>query len=130
MLKTDIERKGSTTVVRCVGRIVVGEALSKLRDAVLCELDKQTIALDLAAAEAIDGSGIGLLVFLQAWARGAGIELKLMNPAQHVLELLKLTNLDSVFEIFSSEDVAFRHTVVARATDVQATDDRVVYQCD
>ena len=54
MLTTGIERKGSTTVVRCVGRIVVGEGLSKLRDAVLCELDKQTIVLDLAAVEVID----------------------------------------------------------------------------
>ena len=57
MLTTDIERKGSTTVLRCEGRIVVGEELSKLRDAVLCELDKQTIVLDLAAVEVIDAGG-------------------------------------------------------------------------
>jgi len=125
MLTTDIERKGSTTVLRCEGRIVVGEELSKLRDAVLCELDKQTIVLNLAAVKAIDGSGIGLLVFLQVWARGAGIELKVMNPTQRVLELLKLTNLDSVFEISSSEDAALRHAAVGRATDETAA-----YQCD
>jgi len=72
MLTTDIERKGNTTIVRCVGRIVVGEELSKLRDAVLCELDKQTIVLDLAAVEAIDAGGLGLLVFLHTCAHGLG----------------------------------------------------------
>ena len=125
MLTTDIARKGNTTIVRCVGRIVVGEELSKLRDAVLCELNKQTIVLDLTEVEAIDGSGIGLLVFLQGWTRAGGMELKLMNPTQHVRELLKLTDLDSVFEIFFSEDAALRHAAVARATDETAA-----YQCD
>jgi hypothetical protein len=37
-----------------MGRIVVGEELSKLRDTVRCELDKQTIVLDLRAVDAID----------------------------------------------------------------------------
>src|SRR5947209_14147052 len=111
MLTTGIERKGSTTVVRCVGRIVVGEGLSKLRDAVLCELDKQTIMLDLAAVEAIDAGGLGLLVFLHTCAHGLGTELKLRNPTQRVAELFRLTNLNSVFEIFLSENVVSRPRV-------------------
>jgi len=125
MLTIGLERKGSTTIVRCVGRIVVSEELSKLRDAVLCELDSQVIVLDVTQVEAIDGGGIGLLVFLRALALVAGFELKLMNPTRRVLELLKLTNLDSVFEIFSSEDAALRHAAVVRAAD-----DTAAYQCD
>jgi anti-sigma B factor antagonist len=124
MLTTDIERRGNTTIVRCGGRIVVGEALSKLRDAVLCELDKQIIVLDLRATEAIDAGGLGLLVFLHTCAYGLGTELKLRNPTLHVAELLRLTNLDSVFDILSSENVS-RHATVARATD-----DTAAYQCD
>jgi len=65
------------------------------------------------------------LLFLDASAHAAGMELKLMNPTQHVAELLKLTNLDSVFEIFSSENVVSRHATVA-----QATDDTPAYQFD
>jgi anti-sigma B factor antagonist len=124
MLTTCIERQGSTTIARCVGRIVVGKELSKLRDAVLCELDQQTIMLDLARVEAIDAGGLGLLVFLHTCAHGLGTELKLINPTQHVAELLRLTNLDSVFDILSSENVS-RHATVARATD-----DTAAYQCD
>ena len=49
---------------------------------------------------------LGLLVFLQGWTRTLGIELKLMNQMNQVQELLERTNLDSVFDICSSEDVA------------------------
>ena len=120
MLTTGIERKGRTTIIRCVGRIVVGKELSKLRDAVLCELGQQTIMLDLAALEAVDAGGLGLLVFLHTCAHGLGTALKLMNPTQRVAELLRLTNLDSVFEIFSSENVVSHHATVVRATDETA----------
>ncbi len=65
--------------------------------------------LDLARVDAIDGSGIGLLVFLHAWARAGGIELKLMSPTRQVRELLELTNLSSVFEISSSENPVLSH---------------------
>jgi anti-sigma B factor antagonist len=117
MLTTNIEWKGNKTIVRCVGRIVVGKELSEVRDAVLCELGQQTIMLDLAALEAIDAGGLGLLVFLHTCAHGLGTALKLMNPTQRVAELLRLTNLDSVFEIYWSEDFVSRHATVARATD-------------
>jgi anti-sigma B factor antagonist len=125
MLTTNIERNENTTIVRCVGRIVVGSELSKLRDAVLCELDKQTIVLDLGVVEAIDAGGLGLLVFLHKCAHGLGTELKLMNLPQSVAEVLKLTNLDSVFEIFLSEHAALRHAAVVRASD-----DAPAYQLD
>ena len=117
MLTTAIERKGRTTIIRCVGRIVVGKELSKLRDAVLCELDQQTIMLDFAAVEAIDAGGLGLLVFLHTCAHGLGAKFKLINPTQGVAELLRVTNLDSVFEITSLEDAALRDAAVVRATD-------------
>jgi anti-anti-sigma factor len=130
MLTTDIERKRNTTIVCCVGRIVVGKELSKLRDAVLCELDQQTIMLDLRAVEVIDAGGLGLLVFLHTCAHGLGTALKLRNPTQRVAELFRLTNLDSVFEIFPSEDVSSRHATVARATDARTIDDTAAYQCD
>ena len=73
--------------------------------------------LDLVAVEAIDAGGLGLLVFLHTCAHGLGTELKLINPTQHVAELLRLTNLDSVFEIFSSENVVSHYATAARATD-------------
>ena len=105
MLETDIERKENTTVVRCVGRIVVGEELSKLRDAVRCELDKQTVVLDLRAVDAIDAGGLGLLVFLHTCAHGLGTELKLGARSARVGHALRLTKLNSVLRLCSNAEI-------------------------
>jgi anti-anti-sigma factor len=58
----------------------------------------RNVVLDLTQVDAIDAAGIGALVSLQA----AGVYLKLMNPTRPVREILKLTNLDTIFEICES----------------------------
>ena len=105
MLTIDIERKGNTTIVRCAGRIVVGKELAKLRDTVLCELDKQTIVLDLDAVEAIDARGLGLLVFLHTCAHGLGTDLKLGARSERVEKVLRLTKLNSVLILCSDREL-------------------------
>ncbi|MGB0029899.1 MAG: STAS domain-containing protein, partial [Candidatus Sulfotelmatobacter sp.] len=60
------------------------------------------VVLDLAQVDAIDAAGIGALISLQA----AGVYLKLVDPAQQVREILKITKLDSVFEICESQSTA------------------------
>jgi anti-anti-sigma factor len=104
MLTTNTERKGSTTIIRCVGRVVVGKELSQLRDTVLCELDKQIIVLDLAAVEAIDAGGLGLLVFLHTCAHGLGTELKLGARSAQVENMLQLMKLNSVLMLCSDAE--------------------------
>jgi len=84
---------GDETVLRCKGRIVRGEEA-----ALSCAAMRQkkgNLVLDLTEVDGIDAAGIGLLVSLQA----AGIYLTLMNPTKHVREMLRVTNLDSIFEI-------------------------------
>ena len=117
MLTVTIQNIGSIATLRCVGRIVVGDEGHTLRKAVLSQTNSRTVVLDLARVGAIDGGGMGLLVFLQAWARAAGIELKLTNLTQPVRELLKLTNLDSVFEVSWSEDALLGCSVTVPAAE-------------
>jgi anti-anti-sigma factor len=106
MLNIRIERTGETAVLHCDGRIVVGSALSALREAVLCELGRKVIVLDLSRVERIDAGGLGALVFLHTCVHGLGSELKLMRPSAPVAELLELTNLTSVFAIGSAAEAA------------------------
>jgi anti-sigma B factor antagonist len=122
MLGVAIQDSGKTAVVHSLGRIVVGET-EALRKAVLAQ-NRRTVVLDLTGVDAIDGSGIGLLVFLQGWARAAGVDLQLVNPTRSVRELLELTNLDSVFKILSSEDAVSSH-----APAVPSADETAAYQC-
>jgi anti-anti-sigma factor len=80
-------------VLRCSGRIVRGYETALLCAAV--QQQKRAIILDLTEVEAIDAAGIGLLVTLQA----AGFYLTLMNPTAQVRDTLRVTKLDSIFEI-------------------------------
>jgi len=68
---------------------------------ILCAAIQQrgrNIILNLREIDSIDAAGVGVLISLQA----AGIYLKLMNPSKAVREVLRLTKLDSVFEIYDS----------------------------
>jgi len=104
MLNVTIQHSEDMAVLRCVGRIVAGDEANILRKAVLSQVNSRTVVLDLTRVDAIDGGGMGVLVLLQEWARATEVDLKLMNPTLRVRELFELTNLDSVLEIFSSED--------------------------
>jgi anti-anti-sigma factor len=86
-------RIADTVVLRCHGRIVHGD-----ESALLCAaLHNQgnDIVLDLEGVSAIDAAGIGALLSLQA----SGIYLKLMKPTEAVWSVLRLTRMESVFEI-------------------------------
>src|SRR5712692_10841929 len=125
MLGVTIQDLGGTAVLRCVGRIVAGREANTLREAVLSQPKRRAVVLDLTGVDAVDGGGMGMLVFLQGWTRTVGIDLQLLNPALHVRELLELTNLDSVFKILSSEDPVSSHPEA-----ILSTDEAAAYQCD
>ncbi|HLK32750.1 MAG TPA: STAS domain-containing protein [Terriglobales bacterium] len=103
MLTINVQRIANTAVLRCTGRMVVGQGLDTLRDAVLCEMDKGSIVLDLAGVERIDAGGLGMLVFLHTCVNGLGSELKLIAPSPAVAEVLALTRLDSVLTLCPAE---------------------------
>jgi|SRR5882672_6185996 len=93
MLTVTVQNLDEVTILQCFGRIVGGEETALLCAAV--QQNDRSIILDLSGVDVIDAAGIGLLVSLQA----AGIYLKLMNPTKRVREILKVTELESVFEI-------------------------------
>jgi anti-anti-sigma factor len=99
------EQTGDVAVLQCSGRIVRGEAIHFLRDAVTSLKQPRMVVLDLTDVEMLDGGGLGMLVFLHRWTRDHGIQLKLVNPSTFVREMLDLTHLSRVFNISSVEDV-------------------------
>lgn len=104
MLSLRIKRLGDATIIRCAGRITVSYA-DALRIAVLRQPRIRTVVLDLADIIAVDAAGLGVLVSLHAWARETGAVLKLMNVTPKVERLLKLTNLNSAFEVCSGREM-------------------------
>ena len=94
-------------VVDCSGRIVFGEESATLRDTVKKVLAQSPrVVLNLAEVNYIDSGGLGTLVSLYTTARNAGGGLKLARLTQSVGDLLQLTKLVSIFEVYESEQSA------------------------
>ena len=98
------EKSGDVAVLQCAGRIVRGNALCTLREAVTMQENVRIIVLDLSEVEMLDGGGLGMFVFLLNWTRGNGIQMKLVNPSSLVREMLDRTRLTCVFDISSVDD--------------------------
>lgn len=112
------EQSGDVAVLQCAGRIVRGEALHLLKNAVTGLTQPRVVVLDLTEVEMIDGGGLGMLVFLHRWTRDADIQLKLVNPSSFVREMLGRTRLTCVFNISSVDDaVEILCTGVTAAAD-------------
>jgi anti-anti-sigma regulatory factor len=99
MLKVNIDNIGELAIIECEGRIVQSEAAFTLRDAVTSQSDARTVVLELTEVHAIEGGGLGMLIYLQRWARDHGIGLKLFNPSKSVRARLKMVSSLSDFDI-------------------------------
>jgi anti-sigma B factor antagonist len=94
-------------VVDCAGRIVFGEETAELRDQVKALITQGSrIILNLADVTYIDSGGLGTLVALYTTARNAGGAVKLARLTQRVGDLLQVTKLLTVFEVYNSEEEA------------------------
>ena len=101
---------GKVTVVDLSGRITLGEGSALLRKTIRGLLDDQRtlILLDLADVDYIDSSGIGELVSGFSAVKGRNGDLKLLNLTKKVRDLLQITKLYTVFDVFSDESAALR----------------------
>jgi len=99
MLALHVENLHDLAVVECKGRIIHSDAVFRLRDVVQAQANAHIIALDLSEIQAIGGGGLGMLVFLERWARQRGISLKLFSPSPSVMEGLAQNRCMLNFEI-------------------------------
>ena len=96
-------------ILDCIGRLVFGEESAALRDAVKnALLENPNIVLNLEEVNYIDSGGLGILVSLYTTAHKAGGAVKLANLTKRVGDLLQVTKLVSVFEVFPDEQSAVR----------------------
>jgi anti-sigma B factor antagonist len=94
-------------IIDCAGRIVFGEESAVLRDTVRKFISENSkIVLNLGGISYIDSGGLGTLVSLYTTAHNAGGSVKLANLTQRVGDLLQVTKLVTIFEVFDSEETA------------------------
>jgi anti-sigma B factor antagonist len=90
------------------GRLVVGEANTQVREALHRVVDAgvKNVILNLAGVDYIDSTGLGTLVICYTTLKKNGGTAKLLNLTRRNLDLLVLTKLTTVFEIFNDEQDA------------------------
>src|SRR4030095_8237294 len=107
-MKTKVRNVGDVAVVDLTGKITIGEGDVVLREEVnkLLESDVKKVLLNLNGVTYMDSAGIGELVACYKRAAEAGARLKLLNPSGRVSDLLSLTKLQQVFDIYKDEKEA------------------------
>ena len=106
-LKLTVRTKDDIVVVDCAGRIVFGEESADLRDTVKMVITQsKRIVLNLSGVTYIDSGGLGTLVALYTTARNSGGSIKLANLTPRVGDLLQVTKLVTVFDVYDSEEKA------------------------
>jgi len=104
-MKVATRQVDGVTILDLSGRITLGEGSVTLRDSVQDLLAKGSkhILLNLGEVNYIDSSGIGELVSAFTSVRNAGGELKLLKLTKKVHDLLQITKLYTVFDIYDDE---------------------------
>jgi anti-sigma B factor antagonist len=96
---------GDVTVLDMDGKITIGDGSVALRSAIkrLLEEGKKKVLLNLAGVGYVDSSGIGELVSSYTSIKNAGGQLKLLRLTQKIKDLLTITKLLTVFDVYDSE---------------------------
>ena len=116
-LKYDVRQTRDVTILDLNGRLSLGEALAfgpgsgLVLSETIREFTKKgqkKILLNLAGVTYLDSSGVGQLVGALTTARNQSGDIKLLKPSVHLLDLLKTTKLDGLFDIHEDETAAIQ----------------------
>jgi anti-sigma B factor antagonist len=97
ILTFEIERDGDAALVKCHGRLVAGTSEEFYQEVKPLLSQIKVAVIDLADLTYVDSMGLGALVRLYATARQVGCEFKLLHLGKQLRNVLKMTNLLSVF---------------------------------
>ena len=96
---------GDVVVLDLDGEVRIGDSATALRSAIrdLVAGSSNRILLNLAGVKYIDSSGIGELIANYTTVGRAGGQLKLLNLTEKVQDLLVITKLLTVFDVYDNE---------------------------
>jgi anti-sigma B factor antagonist len=109
-MKSQIRDHGEVRIVELSGKITIGSGDVKIRELIdeSVAAGKKNLVLDLAGVSTIDSSGIGEMVACYTTVTKKGGHLKLLRLSPKINDILQVTQLITVFEVFDNEDEAVR----------------------
>jgi len=109
-MKSQVRDRGDVRIVELSGKITIGSGDVKIRELIDEALAAGTknIVLDLAGVSTIDSSGIGEMVACYTTVTKKSGHLKLLRLSPKINDILQVTQLITVFEVFDDEAEAVR----------------------
>jgi anti-sigma B factor antagonist len=97
-------------IVDAVGRLTLTDSRTRLRDLihVFTSNGHKNFLLNLAGVDFIDSDGMGELVRSYSVVRQKGGEMRLVHLTQRVHDLLQITRVNTIFEIYAEEQTALQ----------------------
>ncbi|HVR08598.1 MAG TPA: STAS domain-containing protein [Thermoanaerobaculia bacterium] len=109
-MKVNVRQRDGVTILDLKGKITIGVGDVALRNAVQDAINggATKVVINLKDVTTIDSSGVGELVSAYTTATNRGAKLSLANLPSKVSDILQITQLITVFDVFDSEDEAVR----------------------
>lgn len=107
-MKIEKRKKGDVLIIDLKGKVLIGEGIDELRNAINSTIkEKETrVLLNFAEVPYLDSTGLGEVVRSYTSIRKEGGNVKIVNLTNKVKDLLSVTKLLTVFETFEDEDKA------------------------
>jgi len=106
-LSAELDESSGIAVLHCAGRICFRREAELLAANAQAYLRQECdLVLDLGEVEAVDSAGVGQLVLIHMQAEALDCDVCIACIREPVQELLKLTNVASLFEFFDSVEDA------------------------
>ncbi|MCD4751352.1 MAG: STAS domain-containing protein [Thermoanaerobaculales bacterium] len=107
-MKSQIRDVGDVRVISLTGKIAIGSGDVMLRQLINENLEQnhKKLLLDLRGVNSMDSSGIGEMVASYTSAKNRDAQLKLMNLSPKINDILQVTQLITVFDVFDNEEEA------------------------
>jgi anti-sigma B factor antagonist len=121
-VKVTIQEVGGVSVVGLNGRIVLGEESGALRETVkvLMAAGKKKVVLNMSNVTYIDSAGLGILVAAYVSAKTQGAMIRLCALGHKFREVLQITRLLTIFEVYETPAAAIDSFLVSNASTAVA----------
>jgi anti-sigma B factor antagonist len=109
-MKLSIRKAKDIVVIDVEGKVVLGDGDVQIKQAVdsLLQKGNKSIVLNLAKVPYLDSAGLGEIMRCFTALRRDGGNFKLASPNQRIMDLLSITKLLNVFDIYDSESAALK----------------------
>ena len=106
----NVRKRDDVTIIDVKGKVTIGAGDLELRNAIHQAVNdgSKKVVVNLGGVSTIDSSGVGELVSSYTTVTNRGAKLKLVNLPPKVQDVLTITQLITVFDVFDTEDEAVR----------------------